>query len=202
MSEAAAGRDVASAVKGLLAPGPALLTPEGLAEAAGGAEAVAALLEDAWKPFAAADPAARPLYLTADGRRLCFRTAKSLLAVEEMKEDGALVPSARLVRPAGVPRLPDGVVAGLHDVLARLAARDAFRGQVYAAASELERGVVVASAARARLLGVAAELLIRAALLRALGVPDGELAAEASRFEESAFLDHAASAPGRPPRKP
>lgn len=178
------------AARGVLALGPRLLTPDGLAEAAGGPAAVSALLEDAWEPFLEEDPVARPFYLTKDLRWLSFRSAKSLLAVEEMQEDGSLTPSARLVKPVGLPRLPESVLPGLHDVLAHLVGRQAFAGQVFAAVDELDYEVGVEEAARARVLGLAAELVLRAGLLKALGIPEPELPAEAWRFEDSAFLDH------------
>lgn len=188
---AGAWGDARAAADALLAQGPALLTPEGITGAAGEAQAVGALLEDAWDPFGAEDAVARPFHLTSDLRWLSFRTAKSLLAVEEMQEDGSLTPSARLVRPLGLPRLAPAVLAGLHQELGRIVGRGVFVGQAYAAVDELDYEVPVAQAARARLLGVAVELVLRAAILRALGVPEGDLAAEAGRFEDSAFLDHA-----------
>lgn len=189
--EAGVWGDAAASARGLLAVGPRLLTPDGLAEAAGGPLAVAALLEDAWEPFGEEDPVARPFYLTADLRWLSFRSAKSLVAVEEMQEDGSLAPAGRLVKPVGLPRLPDGVLAGLHGVLAHLVGRQVFAGQVYAAVDELDYEVGVEDAAHARVLGLAAELVLRAGLLKGLGIADEELPAEAWRFEDSAFLDHA-----------
>lgn len=182
--------DAHAAAQGLLAAGPSLLTPEGLVTAAGGPQELAALVEEAWEPFHAEDPVGRPFYLTGDLRWLSFRAAKGLLAVEEMQEDGSLQPSARLVRPVSVPRLPSAVLDGLHKVLHHLAARQAFKGQVYAAVDDLDYAVGVEEAAEARILGVAVELVLRAGLLKALGIPDAELAEEAWRFEDSAFLDH------------
>jgi hypothetical protein len=182
--------DAHAAARGLLALGPRLLSPEGLAEAAGGPSAVSALLEDAWEPFLQEDPVARPFYLTKDLRWLSFRLARSAVAVEEMQEDGSLAPSARLVKPVALPRLPEPVLAGLHAVLSHLAGRTMFAGQVYAAVDDLDYSVGVEEAARARVLGLAAELVLRAGLLKSLGVPEAELPAEAWRFEDSAFLDH------------
>ena len=179
-----------AAARGLLAAGPALLTPDGLAKAAGGPAAVSALLEDAWEPFAAEDPVARPFHLTADLKWLSFRSAKSLVAVEEMQEDGSLAPFGRLVKPVGLPRLPESVLPGLHAVLSHLAGRGVFAGQAFHAVDDLDHAVPVADAARARVLGLAAELVLRAGLLKGLGVPDAGLAAEAWRFEDAAFLDH------------
>jgi hypothetical protein len=182
--------DAAAAAQRLLAAGPSLLTPEGLVGAAGGPQEHAALLEDAWEPFHADDPVGRPFYLTKDLKWLSFRAAKGLLAVEEMQEDGSLAPAARLVRPVSVPRLPPAVLQGLHAVLVQLAGRQAFKGQVYAAVDDLDYAIGVEEAAEARILGVAVELVLRAGLLKALGNADGDLAAEAWRFEDSAFLDH------------
>jgi Fe-S-cluster containining protein len=182
--------DAAKAALAVLSPGPHILSPEGLVAAAGGPQELEALLEDAWEPFHADDAVARPFYLTKDLRWLSFRSAKGLLAVEEMQEDGSLTPSARLVRPVSAPRLPMPVLEGLHKVLVHLAGRQAFRGQVFAAVDDLDYAVGVEEAAEARILGVAVELVLRAGLLKALGIPDAELAAEAWRFEDSAFLDH------------
>jgi Fe-S-cluster containining protein len=187
---AGAWGDAHAAARRALAAGPSLLTPGGLAAAAGGPGAVAALLEDAWEPFGEEDPVSRPFYLTKDLRWLSFRSAKSLVAVEEMQEDGSLAPVERLVKPLGLPRLPEGSLPGLHAVLERLVARKVFAGQVYAAVDELDYAAGVEDAARARVLGLAAELALRAGLLKALGVPEAELPAEAWRFEDSAFLDH------------
>jgi Fe-S-cluster containining protein len=189
-SEDGAWGDARAAARVVLARGPRLLAPDGLAEAAGGPAAVAALLEDAWEPFAGEDPVARPFYLTRDLRWLSFRSARSLVAVEEMQEDGSLRPAERLVRPVGLPRLSDAVLAGLHAVLSHLVGRQVFLGQVYAAVDDLDYGVGVEEAAEARVLGLAAELVLRAGLLKALGIPEADLAAEAWRFEDSAFLDH------------
>jgi Fe-S-cluster containining protein len=182
--------DAAAAARDLLAAGPALLSPEGLARAAGGPALLSALLEEAWEPFRAEDPVARPFYLTEDLRWLSFRLARSLVAVEEMQEDGSLTPSARLVRPVGLPRLPDGVLVGLQAELAHLVGRSVFIGQVAWAVDDLGHAVSMVDAARARVLGVATELVLRAGLLKGLGVADDRLAAEALRFEDSAFLDH------------
>jgi hypothetical protein len=134
---------------------------------------------------------ARPFHLTADLRWLSFRSARSLVAVEEMQEDGSLTPAARLVKPVGLPRLPDSVLPGLHEVMEHLVDRQVFAGQVYSAVDELDYEAGVEAAARARVLGLAAELVLRAGLLKALGVAEPDLAAEAWRFEDSAFLDHA-----------
>lgn len=182
--------DAAGAARELLATGPSLLSPDGLARAAGGPGPLSALLEEAWEPFRADDPVARPFYLTEDLRWLSFRLAKSLVAVEEMQEDGALTPSARLVRPVGLPGLPDQVVAGLHAGLSHLVGRGVFVGQVAWAVDDLGHAATMVDAARARVLGVATELVLRAGLLKGLGVADERLASEALRFEDSAFLDH------------
>ena len=182
--------DAEAAALGVLAQGPALLTPEGLLGAAGGPAELAALLEDAWEPFHAEDAVSRPFYLTKDLRWLGFRAAKGLLAVEEMQEDGRFTPASRLVRPVSVPRLPVPVLEGLHKVLVHMVGRGAFRGQVYAAVDDLDYAIGIDDAAVARLLEVAVELVLRAGLLKGLGIPDDELAAEAWRFEDSAFLDH------------
>lgn len=188
--EAGTWGDGMDAAGTLLAVGPSLLTPEGLAKAAGGPAAIAALLDDAWEPFRAADPVARPFYLDRDLRWLSFRLAKSLVAVEEMQEDGSLRPFGRLVQPVSLPRLPDEARSGLHAALRHLVGRGVFRGQVLWAVDDLDHEVSVDAAARARTLAVAVELLLRAGLLKGLGVAAGDLAAEAWRFEDSAFLDH------------
>lgn len=181
--------DVDAAIAELLAMGPSLLTPDGLAEVVG-AWAVSALVEDAWEPFLADDPVARPFYLTSDLRWLSFRLSKSLVAVEEMQEDGSLTPVDRVVRPVGLPRLSPAVLEGLHGALRHLAGRGVFKGQVYATVDDLDYEVPVEDAAGARLFEVAVELVVRAGLLKALGVPEEKLAEEAWRFEDSAFLDH------------
>jgi len=182
--------DARAAAEDALSLGPDLLSPDGLARAAGGPQAVVALLEEAWEPFAAPDPVGRPFHLTKDLRWLCFRTAKSLVAVEEMQEDGSLRPVDRLVRPLGLPSLSVGVRTGLHAVLVHLVRRQVFLGQAYAAVDDLDHQVGVADAARACVLQVAVELVLRAGLLKAMGVPEADLAQEAWRFEDSAFLDH------------
>jgi hypothetical protein len=82
------------------------------------------------------------------------------------------------------------VLPGLHAVLSHLVSRMVFAGQVYAAVDDLDYSIGVEEAARARVLGLAAELVLRAGLLKALGAADGELPAEAWRFQDSAFLDH------------
>jgi Fe-S-cluster containining protein len=181
--------DADAAVAELLAIGPSIFTPDGLAELVG-ASAVSALVEEAWEPFLADDPVARPFYLTGDLRWLSFRLAKSLVAVEEMQEDGSLRPVDRVVRPVGLPRLAPEVLAGLHDVLRHLVGRKVFLGQVYAAVDDLDYEVPVEDAAGARVFELVAELVVRAALLKALGIPEEKLAAETWRFEDSAFLDH------------
>lgn len=189
--EAGAWGDARAATEARLAEGPNLLTPEGMAAAAGSRDAVEALLEDAWEPFDAEDAVARPFHLTSDLRWLCFRLdGGGLVAVEEMQEDGSLRPAQRLVQPVGVPRLPSAVLPALHAQLARLVRRGVFLGQVYDAVDDLDYAVPVEEAARARVLGIAVELVLRAALLKSLGVPEDQVASEAGRFEDSAFLDH------------
>jgi hypothetical protein len=186
---AGAWGDADSGARELLAAGPGLFRPQVLHEVAGGRDGVAALLAEALDPFGNDDPVGRPFHLASDLRWLCFHAQASVVAVEAMQEDGALRPVARLRTPTALPSFPDSVLEGLHRVLAHWVGRGVFLGQVYAIVDDLDYAVGVEDAARARLLGLAVDLLVRADLLRQFGVPDGDLAAEAWRFADSAFLD-------------
>jgi Fe-S-cluster containining protein len=187
--EAGVWGDAVGAARELLGAGPDLLLPSTLHEACGGPEGWAALVEEALEPFSADDPVSRPFHLDADLRWLCFRRDGAGVVVEQMAENGRLAPVARLALAKEPKPLPLATRNGLHAVLTHLVGRGVFRGQVYAIVDDLDYEVSVEDAARARVLGLAVGLLLRADLLRQMGVPDARLADEAWRFLDSAFLD-------------
>ncbi|MES2155762.1 MAG: YkgJ family cysteine cluster protein [bacterium] len=140
-------------------------------------------------PFAEEDVVARPFYLAADLQWLTFETvAAGRLQPKRMQEDGSLADAADVleVRP---PVLAPDLVAGLDALLRRLASRDLFAGTVFDAVDGMFYEFTVAAAAAERVTQVAADLLVRAAILRGLGVADVVLVDEVERFYDCAFLD-------------
>ncbi len=149
--------------------------------------------KDAWEralsPFAEQDVVARPYYLRADLRWTTFEPVdKGLLQPLRMEEDGALTPDgpAFEVVPSS---LSPAVLAGLDAYLRRLTQRDLFVGSVFDAVDGMFYEFTVAAATAELLREVAADLLLRVAILRELGIPDTHMAAEVERFYDSTFLD-------------
>ncbi|MFO1534422.1 MAG: YkgJ family cysteine cluster protein [Thermoplasmatota archaeon] len=149
--------------------------------------------EEAWaaalEPFAQEEVVARPFHLAADLRWLTFeaRGGRTLQPLR-MEEDGSLAAEgpAFEVEP---PALQPATLAQLHAVLSRMAGRDHFAGTVFDAVDASDYTVPVEVAAAQRVREMAADLLVRCAILLRLGVPEAELAAEAERFYDAAFLD-------------
>ncbi|MFO1533009.1 MAG: YkgJ family cysteine cluster protein [Thermoplasmatota archaeon] len=143
---------------------------------------------EALGPFAEEDVVARPFYLDAGLRWLTFRRDGTRIEVLEMQEDGSLTVEGTELRPtAKAP--PQSAAAGLQDVLGRLAARDVMAGQTFDLVDASRYRLTVAKAARHRVAQVAADLAVRVQVLQALGVAEEQLAAEAERFYDAAFLD-------------
>jgi Fe-S-cluster containining protein len=143
----------------------------------------------AWEPFAEEDVVARPFHLAADLRWLTFADpGDGTLQALRMEEDGSLAPEGEPFPKTLAPLAPE-TLAGLHAVLARLMARDHFAGTVFDAVDASDYAISVEAAAAQRVQRMAADLLVRCAILRNLRVGEGELAAEAERFYDAAFLD-------------
>lgn len=143
---------------------------------------------EALEPFAEEDVVARPFYLDADLRWLTFGRVGGKLRVLEMQEDGSLTDEGTELRPqAAAP--PPAARDGLQAVLRRLASRDLFAGQVFDIVDASKYRLNVERAAHQRVAQAAADLAVRVQVLQALRVPDVQLAAEAERFYDSAFLD-------------
>jgi Fe-S-cluster containining protein len=142
----------------------------------------------ALRPFAASKVVQRPFYLDQALRWLTFQRDGGRLEVLEMQEDGSLTLEGTEVRPeARAP--PPAAREGLRQVLARLASRDVMAGQAFDLVDASGYRLGVEKAARERVAQVAADLTVRVQVLQALGVPGAELAAEAWRFYDAAFLD-------------
>jgi Fe-S-cluster containining protein len=145
-------------------------------------------LEAAWAPFAEEDVVARPFHLAADLRWLTFEDRGGALQPLRMEEDGSLAAEGAPVAKAVAPLAP-ATLGQLHATLARLVGRDHFAGTVFDAVDGSGYALGVEAAAAARVQRMAADLRVRCALLRGLGVDEAELAAEAERFYDAAFLD-------------
>lgn len=143
----------------------------------------------ALEPFQEEDVVARPFHLTADLRWLTFeaRGGRTLQPLR-MEEDGSLA-------PAGPPlevepqQLPPVLLSQLQGILSRLLQRDHFAGTVFDAVDAAGYSIPVEAAAAQRVQEVAADLLVRCAILSRIGASEGELALEAERFLDAAFLD-------------
>lgn len=148
----------------------------------------AADLAAAWAPFAEEDVVVRPFHLAADLRWLTFEDRGGVLQPLRMEEDGSLAAEGPPVPKAAVP-LGEGTLRGLDAVLRRLAARDHFAGTAFDAVDASGYTLPVDAAADSRVRAMAADLRVRCAILARLGVAERELAAEAERFYDAAFLD-------------
>jgi len=144
--------------------------------------------EEALEPFAARDIVDRPFYLDAGLRWLTVQRDGGRLQVLEMQEDGRLTLEGTELRPA--PRAPpEEARAGLAALLRRLARRDVMAGQAFDLVDAADYRLTVERAARQRVAQVAADLAVRVQVLEALGIPANQLAGEAERFYDAAFLD-------------
>lgn len=161
-------------------------TPTGEADEAGGPE-------EAWQlataALASTDPVTRPYHLGADLRWLGFRSTGATILAETLGEDGTLQPFADLGPIPAWPELPETVRDGLFDVMRRLAERDLLAGAIFHLVDEAAYEISVADAAAIKVGDMAADLALRAEILHRLGMPWPEVAAEADRFYDSAFLD-------------
>lgn len=139
-------------------------------------------------PFADGHAASRPFYIDAKGRTLVFQREGSRLQVLEVRKDGSrLLEGAEAKLAPGPP--PASTVPGLETALRRLARRDVLVGQVYEAVEASRYRLTVEKAGRQRVAQVAADLVVRAQVLEALGVPEELLAGEAQRFYDAEFLE-------------
>lgn len=144
------------------------------------------MLEDALAPFSAADVAKRPFYLAKDLRWLTFDGPTRLV---EMDEAGQLVFLRELPPVTGWSDLDPALAAGLRDYALELTRRDVFLGSVFALVDDLDYETSVAEATWWRLAEIAADLVVRARLLLAMGIPSEDVPAETVRFYDSTFLD-------------
>jgi Fe-S-cluster containining protein len=142
----------------------------------------------ALEPFAEDDVVARPFYLDPKLRWLTFERRGQRLHVLEMQEDGTLEDEGARIRLAAAGA-PEGARPGLRACIERLATRDLFAGTVFHRVDDSDYRLGIERAARERVMEVAADLLVRVQILEALGVPGPDLAGEAERFYDSAFLD-------------
>lgn len=170
------------ALRGPLFTGDAI---EALTRAAGEPLTRAEAHADAMAPFAAADITKRPFYLAADLQWLSFERRGDALLVSAMGTTGALTPRETLEGLFSWAELD--VAEALRPYLRDLAARASFVGGVYAIVDDSDYETSVEQAARWRVAEVAADLVARARVLRALGVDD--ISAETRRFYDSEFLD-------------
>jgi len=185
--------DVDLEVAKQLRRGTAWFRPETWPATPTGAPDEAGSPQEAWQlalaPLGAEDPIVRPYHLGPDLRWLGFRTQGADVIAETLSEDGKLQEFANLGPIPDWPQLPEPVQEGLVAVLQRLAGRDLMAGSVYHLVDETGYEVSVADAAAIRLGDMAADLALRAEILHRLGTPWSEVAAEAERFYDSAFLD-------------
>lgn len=139
-------------------------------------------------PFANEDVSARPFYIDPDLRCFTFQREGSRLEVLELQTDGSMDAEGTELRPEPAAP-PEACAEGLHEVLRRLARRDVMAGQVFHLVEASRYRLIVERAARSRVAQVAADLAVRVQVLQALGVAESELAGEADRFYDAAFLD-------------
>jgi len=145
--------------------------------------------ERALQPFGEPDVVARPFYLAADLQWMTFEAATpTTLQPLVMAEDGSLTPKGEVIDVAP-PIVTPGQQAELQALLLRLTSRDVFAGSVMDAVDGMFYEMTVGAAAEERVREVAADLLVRAAILRALGISEASLVDEVERFYDSAFLD-------------
>lgn len=145
-------------------------------------------LDFALAPFDAQDVAKRPFYLAPDLQWLTFAREDDALQLLEMDEKGNLDPRGRIDLDPRAP-LPTPHRSALLPYVARLAARRAFAGSVYAIVDESAYESTVDEATRERFAQVAGDLTLRARILLATGVGVEDLAEETERFYDSTFLD-------------
>ena len=165
-----------------------LLTRRGVEDAirAGGDDADAdGAWDDALDPFGEDDVTRRPFYLAPDLRWITFARGDDALQVLAMDEQGALDPVGRIDLQEAWQDAP----ADLAPYFARLTKRRLFTGSVYALVDESEYATSVEQATWLRLAEVAADLAVRAWVLREMRVAPAALADESARFYDSTFLD-------------
>ncbi len=178
--EAEAWGDVADAARRVLSEGPRLFD---------GPHDRDDVWDGALMPFDEEDVVDRAFHLTPDLKWLTFDLLEDNLEVLEMQEGGALTPLRNFEIPLGWTRPPATAIPDLLGHLERLARRGVFAGSVYERVDDVDYELDVADATRARLEEMAGDLAVRCAVLQGLGVPPQELADEAARFYDSAFLD-------------
>jgi Fe-S-cluster containining protein len=171
--------------------GASLLSGDGVeiaAQRAGETLARDAWHDDAMRPFGADDVAKRPFHLTADLQWLTFeRRDGDRLRVMEMDEAGSLEAKGEV---AGLGAWADPPAAeALAERVRFLVGRPSFAGSVYAIVDDADYETTVEEAAWWRLGEIASDLAVRARVLAAMGIPSGQLADEAARFYDGAFLD-------------
>lgn len=190
---AGAWGEVGPVVAAALAEGPGAFSGRWVEEACrrGGEPAtLAEALDDALAPFRADEVTKRPFHLAPDLRWLTFEAAgPGVFTLLQMDEAGALEPVGRVEGLSAWEDVPPAVAAGLVPYLAHLAGRQLFTGSVYALVDDAEYGTTVEQAAWLRLAEVVVDLMVRARVLRAMGVPEADLPAEVVRFYDSTFLD-------------
>ena len=187
--------EVGPVVAAALAGGPAVFSAAWVEEACrrGGEHAPPAeALDDALASFRAEEVTKRPFYLAPDLRWLTFAPEPGepgAFTVLQMDEAGALSPTGRVHGLAAWEDLPPALAAALAPYLAHLVGRQLFTGSVYALVDDSEYGTTVEQAAWLRLAEVVVDLVVRARVLRAMGVPEADVPAEVARFYDSTFLD-------------
>ena len=193
---AGAWGDADAVARGALArAGPAAFSGGWLEEATrrGGEPASRAeALEEALAPFHERDVTKRPFYLAPDLRWLTFEPqpgAPGTFRVLEMDEAGALIPAGEVRGLDAWQDLSAEAADALQPYLRRLAERRLFAGSVYALVDDHDYGLTVEQATWLRLAEVAADLVVRARVLLAMGTSAERLADETARFYDSAFLD-------------
>ncbi|MEA3144149.1 MAG: hypothetical protein QOG31_1473 [Thermoplasmata archaeon] len=186
--------DVDAEVARLLRRGAAWFDPAAWPPTPTGAADEAGSPGEAWQvalaPFGLDDAVARPFHLAADLRWLGFQGDAGNLVAQTLDETGRLEPLQELGAFPGWPDLPPAVRVGLAQAMARLAARDLLAGSIFHMVDDTGYEIGVADAAEVRFADLAAGLAVRADILRRLGVPWAQVAGEAERFYDSAFLDH------------
>ncbi len=186
--------DVDEQIVRLLQRGAAWFEPSTWPATPTGADDEAGSPAEAWQvavaPFGEKDPVARPFHLAEDLTWYAFRGDATSILVDKMTEGGAMELVAELGAFAAWPVLPSNVRQGLFDVLQRLSKRDLLAGSIFHLVDDTDYAFGVVDAAEIRFADMAASLALRADILHRMGIRWEQVAAEAERFYDSAFLDH------------
>lgn len=186
--------DVHAALKEALDAGPDVFTAAWLEEATrrGGEPAQREeILDDALQPFREEEVTKRPFYLAPDLRWLTFEpaTTPGHHRVLVMDEAGRLLPIGEVHGLHAWEDLPPETARALFAYLQRLTRRRLFTGSVYALVDDSGYETTVGQATWLRVAEVAADLVVRARVLAAMGTPPEAVPDEVVRFYDSTFLD-------------